>query len=321
MHPAVWFVVGLVTVLAGAELVVRHGSRLAARLGVPPIVVGLTIVSVGTSAPELAVSIDAVVRDAGELALGNITGTNTVNLLLILGLTAMLRPVALGPQTLRLDLVAMVASSLVLLALALDGELTTADGVALLVLAVVYTVVLIGYVRRESAGSVVVPGPKLAVAEGGRRAAATHVGLLLAGIAVIVVGAEWLVDGAVSLGRSLGVSEALIGLTVVAVGTSAPELATTIVSTVRGDRDIAVGNLIGSSTYNLTFVLGTSLLFGPPALGVDRQILTVDLPVMVAATLACVPVFLTGSRVRRREGALFVAAYAVYLAYLVVVRT
>lgn len=321
MHPAIWIALGLVALVAGAELVVRYGSLLARQLGVPPIIVGLTIVSIGTSAPELAVGIDAMVHDAGSLALGNIAGTNTLNLLLILGLSAMLRPLALGPQTLRLDLVAMVASSLIVVALSLDQELSTGDGVALIMLAVVYTLFLVHFVRRERAVAELVPETTQPATDvGGRRVVIGQAALLLAGMAVIVIGAEWLVGGAVSLGESLGVPEALIGLTIVAIGTSAPELATTIISTLRGDRDIAVGNLIGSSIYNLTFVLGTALLFGPPAVEVDRQLLAVDLPIMALAALACIPIFVSGARIRRREGTLFVTAYAFYLTSLIVVR-
>ncbi len=313
---------GLAALVVGAELVVRTGSRLARRLGVPPIVVGLTIVSIGTSAPELAVGIDAIRSGAGSLAVGNIAGTNIVNLLLILGLSAAIRPIALGRQTFRLDLPAMVVASVLLLALAVDGSLSVLDGVVLFALAAVYTTVLVLMTRRESArvrqefAEEFPAEPRRA----GVLPMLLQVGGLMAGLVVIVLGADWLVRGAVEIAQAAGVSDAFIGLTIVAIGTSAPELATTIVSTIRGDRDIAVGNLIGSSTYNLTLILGTSLFFAPGQIALERELVVIDLPAMVVVALACIPVFLTGRRVSRGEGIAFVAAYAAFLAYLLIAR-
>ncbi|QAY62948.1 calcium/sodium antiporter [Xylanimonas allomyrinae] len=320
----VTLVAGLVFLIGGAEVIVRYGTRLARRLGISPLIVGLTVVSIGTSAPELAVGIDAMSRGQGSLVLGNIAGTNMVNLLLILGLAAAIRPIALQRQTLRLDLPAMVGSAVLLLALSLDGTLSTWEGVLLLGIAVGYTLVLIRTARRDSMAQVVAtadPSP-----EAGdepprtRRSVVVDVLLLVLGIAVVVFGADWLVTAAVEIAELFGVSETLIGLTIVAIGTSLPELATTILATVRGSRSIAVGNLIGSSTYNLTFILGGSLLFGPPAVGVDPQLVGVDLPLMVGAALLCVPVFLTGRRISRREGIGFILLYAAYMTYLIVIR-
>ncbi len=316
-------VVGLVALVLGAELVVRFGSRLARRLGVPPLLVGLTIVSIGTSAPELAVGIDAVRSGAASLAIGNIAGTNVVNLLLILGLSAAVRPLVLRLQTLRLDLPAMALASLLVLLLAVDGTLSVVDGVILASVAVVYTALLVVFARRES----LVVASEFAEEyppEPRRRAPAAvtlHLVMLLVGLVVIVQGADWLVHGATDLARAVGVSDAVIGLTVVAIGTSAPELATTVISTIRGDRDIAIGNLIGSSTYNVTLILGTSLLFAPGHVPVDAELVMIDLPLMVVVSLVCVPVFLTGRRVSRTEGVAFVVAYAAYLTFLLVART
>lgn len=316
-------VVGLVALVLGAELVVRFGSRLARRLGVPPLLVGLTIVSIGTSAPELAVGIDAVRSGAASLAIGNIAGTNVVNLLLILGLSAAVRPLVLRLQTLRLDLPAMALASLLVLLLAVDGTLSVVDGVILASVAVVYTALLVVFARRES----LVVASEFAEEyppEPRRRAPAAvtlHLVMLLVGLVVIVQGADWLVHGATDLARAVGVSDAVIGLTVVAIGTSAPELATTVIATIRGDRDIAIGNLIGSSTYNVTLILGTSLLFAPGHVPVDAELVMIDLPLMVVVSLVCVPVFLTGRRVSRTEGVAFVVAYAAYLTFLLVART
>lgn len=319
MPSAVWILLGLAGLVGGAELIVRHGATLAARLGVPSILVGLTIVSLGTSAPELAVGIDAVRTGAGSLAVGNIAGTNVANLLLILGLSAAIRPLAIHRQTIRIDLPGMAIASVLLLVLCLDGQLTVLDGVVLVLAALIYIGLLIRTARRE---------PPMVVAE--YEAEYPHerprhrIGdpilrlvLVVAGIALVVVGAEWLVRGSVDLASSLGVPDSLIGLTIIALGTSAPELATTVVATVRGDPDIAIGNLIGSSTFNLTAILGTSLLFAHQPVVLDPDLLRFALPVMVAVALVCIPVFITGRRVSRLEGALFVLAYLAYLTYLI----
>lgn len=323
MPPLLVIAVGLAALVLGAELVVRYGARLARRLGIPPIIVGLTIVSIGTSAPELAVGIDAVRSGAGSLAIGNIVGTNVVNLLLIFGLSAAMRPIVMGMQTLKLDLPAMAAASVLLFVLSLDGSLSVFDGVLLFAIAVVYMVLLIAQTRRESA-LVLAEYAQEYPAErvhGSRRWALLELLLLMVGIVIIVFGADWLVRGAVELAEAADVSNALIGLTIVAIGTSAPELATTILATIRDDRDIAVGNLIGSSIFNLTFILGISLFFAPGQVAVEPNLAYIDMPVMVLVSLVCIPVFLTGKRVNRFEGTLFVLAYAAYLSYLVIART
>ncbi|ACZ31070.1 Na+/Ca+ antiporter, CaCA family [Xylanimonas cellulosilytica DSM 15894] len=317
-------VAGLIALIAGAELIVNFGTRLAKSLGISPLIIGLTIVSIGTSAPELAVGIDAMRRDAGSLVLGNIAGTNMVNLLLILGLSASIRPIVMQSQTLRLDLPAMVGSSVLLVVLASDGGLSTWDGVIMLTAAVVYTWRLLATARREASAASLAHEVKHDDAEPrlprSRKHTVRDLLMTCVGIAVVVVGADWLVTSAVSIAEQFGVSETLIGLTVVAIGTSLPELATTITATIRGGRSIAVGNLIGSSTYNLTFILGTSLLFGPAEVYVSQQLIWLDLPLMLGAALLCVPVFLTGRRITRWEGLMFVGAYTAYLTYLIVLR-
>lgn len=326
MAPVLSVLAGLVALIVGAELVVRYGSRLARRLGVPPMIVGLTVVSIGTSVPELAVGVDAMRANAGSLALGNIAGTNVVNLLLILGLSAAVRPIAIERRTRLLDLPGMAAAAVLLFWFTLGGRLDRWMGIPLVGFAVVYTVLLVVWTRRENARDQHLAAeyehefPAEPSRHGGRLLAWFGV-LLVAGIAVIVLGADWLVRGSVELARIVGVSDAFIGLTVVAIGTSAPELVTTVISTIRGDRDIAIGNLIGSSVYNLTLILGVPVLVADGSGPIDPQLLQVDLPVMVAVSLLCVPLFLTGRRLSRAEGTLFVAGYVVYLGYLLAVRT
>lgn len=320
METGLLIVVGLTALVGGAELLIRGGSRVASRLGISPIVVGLTFVSIGTSAPELAVGIDAGLKGNGGLVVGNIAGTNVVNVLLILGLSAAIRTLPLDSVTLRLDLPMMASAAVILLLLAIDGVLSTVDGIVLLFVAVAYTALIVKNSKRES------PRVQAEYAEeytvpAGRLAATRDVAVLVTGIVVIVVGADWLVSGAVDLAVALDVSNALIGLTVVAIGTSAPELATTIVSTIRGDRDIAIGNLIGSSVYNIGLILGTTAVVVPGRFDLSTPLTYVDIPIMTGVALLCVPMFVVGGKVTRTEGVACVAAYGVYLAYLVLLRT
>lgn len=311
---------GLATLVVGAELLVRSAAKLAGALGVRPMVIGLTVVAVGTSIPELAVGIEAVYRDAADLAIGNVAGTSIVNMLLILGLVALIRPVEIHTQTLRFELPVMVVASGLLLVLSLDGLLGRLDGLVFLAYGVFYTLAIMRMSRREGA----------AAAEAGSTAAAARPPLartlpfelvrLAAGVGLTIVGADWLVDGAVALASALGVSDAIIGLTIVAVGTSAPELVTAIVSSFRGERDIAVGNLIGSNIYNVAVILGFTVLSAPAGVPVARELVRADLPVMLLVMLACVPVFITRRTMSRAEGGLFVGAYVVYLGLLIALR-
>lgn len=323
-----WFVAGLAALVLGAEMLVRGGSRLAAELGIPPIIVGLTVVSIGTSMPELAIGIFSAAEGTGSLAVGNIAGTNTLNLLFILGLSALLRPLAIQMRTVRFDLPAMTVAALLMWLLVLDGVLTRTDGLVLVAAAVVYTLGVIWTARRESrliTTEFVDEYADLAEASpstsAGRTRLGWHAALLVAGITVVVVGADWLVDGAVGIAREFGVSDAFIGLTVVAIGTSAPELVTTVVSTIRNQRDIAIGNLLGSSIYNIVLILGITVLVPANGLFVGPELVRVDIPVMVAVALVCVPIFISGRRVSRAEGAAMVAAYLVYLAFLLQTQT
>lgn len=319
----VWCALGLLLLIGGAELVVRGGTHVAARFGVSPLVIGLTFVAIGTSAPELAVGIDSALRGQGDLAVGNIAGTNVVNILLILGLSALLRPLAIQGQTVRFDLPAIVVASLLLLALAWDRSLTRIDGLVLTGCGIAYTLALLRVARAESRD----PAPTLTdeLVEEFDKAGGVSTGrslaMLFAGIAVIVLGAEWLVDGAVALARQWRVSEAFIGLTIVAIGTSAPELVTTVISTIRNNRDIAIGNLLGSSIYNILIILGVTCLVPAQAIRVGPNLAAIDIPLMTAVAFVCVPAFVTGRCLSRLEGGLFVVAYGAYLSFLIATRS
>jgi cation:H+ antiporter len=319
MSSALLIAAGLVGLLLGADLLVRGSAALAAELGVRPIVIGLTVVALGTSLPELAVGIDAVRKGSPGLAVGNIVGTNLVNILFILGLSALIRPIAFERRTLRYDLPAMTAASLTLWLLALDGSLSWVDGTILCLGGAAYTAGIVWTSRQESA-------PVQAdYAARSQRASSKSTRTLvlraltvLAGIGLVLVGAELLVKGSIEVARSLDVSEAIIGLTVIAIGTSAPELVTTLTSTLRGDRDIAVGNLLGSSVYNIALVLGITVVTSSTELEIPHEVIAADLLLLAVVAVITVPVLLSGHRMSRLEGGAFVAAYLGYLVWLIV---
>lgn len=312
---------GLAVLVFGAEVLVRSGTNLAARLGISPLTIGLTVVAIGTSMPELAVGIDAAARGNPGLAVGNIVGTNLVNILLILGLSALIAPIPIARRTLYFDLPLMTVSALAVYFLGRGEMLSTRDAWLLLLIGVLYTVGVVILGRREQNGSA-----KSTLATESEssstptRSAFKDVSLLLGSLIVIVIGADLLVRGSVSIAANLGVSDVVIGLTIVAIGTSAPELVTTLVATFRGQRDIAIGNLIGSSVYNIAFVLAITTIVVPGDMPVPAAI-RIDLAIVALVSLACIPVFLTHKTVTRIEGALFVLAYCAYLGWLIATRT
>lgn len=305
---------GLAVLTAGAEILVRAASSLARAAGVAPLVVGLTVVAFGTSAPEVAVSVRASLEGQPGVALGNVVGSNVFNVLVILGLAAMVAPLQVRRALVRRDVPVLVAVSLLPILLALDGGLARGEGLLLLGGGIVYTASLAwSGVRAGRAGT-----------EPGTPRPATSVGtwvtgllMIAAGLVGLVVGASLFLDGAVTMARDLGASELVIGLTLVAAGTSLPELATSVVAAVRGERDLAVGNVVGSNIFNVLVVLGAVAATGPGGLPVPPGALTFDLPIMVAVAVVCLPFFFTDWTVSRGEGALLVAYYLAYLTYLI----
>ena len=312
-----FIVAGLVLLVAGGEALVRGASTLAAKVGISPLVIGLVVVSAATSAPELAVTLDAVLQGEPDLALGNVVGSNIVNVLFILGLSAIVMPLVIKRQLVRFDIPVMVGISVLLVAVSLDGVIGLLDGVLLLAGLGVHTVMSIVIGRREGAAAEPVE-PAL-----NSKPVPLWLALLLlvAGIALLVLGARLLVDGAVSIATSLGVSSLIVGLTVVAVGTSLPELATSIIAVRRGERDMAVGNIVGSNIFNIGMVLGLpAILFGQ-GIPVPPAAIALDLPLMLATALALLPIAFTGFVIARWEGGLFVALYIAYTVYLVLAST
>jgi cation:H+ antiporter len=305
-----WFIPGLIALILGAELLVRHASALARILGISPLVVGLTVVAFGTSSPELAVSVQSVWSGRTDLALGNAVGSNIFNVLFILGTSALIAPLVVHRQLVRQEVPMMIAVSLLLWALAADGGLGRGDGLLLVALLLGYTALLIRQSRRTAADN---GGDD----SQGVRHWSLHLSLAVVGLVLLVLGSDWLVRAAVAVARALGMSEMIIGLTLVAAGTSLPEVATSLLAALRGQRDIAVGNVVGSNLFNILGVLGISASVAPSDLNVAPALLAFDLPVMVAVAVACLPIFFTRHLIARWEGLLFLGYYGAYVAYLV----
>ncbi|HSJ32086.1 MAG TPA: calcium/sodium antiporter [Longimicrobiales bacterium] len=302
------FIAGIVVLVAGGELLVRGAARLAAATGISPLVVGLTVVAFGTSSPELAVSVQASLAGEVDIAVGNVVGSNIFNVLLILGFSAAIVPLVVSAQLVRLDVPIMIGISGLLLLLSLDGLLSRAECMLLAGGLVAYIGLQIVLSRRspyETEEEPVDTGRPL-----------INILLILAGLALLVLGSRWLVQAAVQIAEAFGVTPLVIGLTIVAAGTSMPELATSVVAGVRGQRDIAVGNIIGSNIFNILAVLGISGAVSPTGIPVSNAALTLDLPVMVAVAVLCVPIFRKHA-ITRWEGLLFVAYYVIYAGYLV----
>jgi cation:H+ antiporter len=306
----VLLVVGLVLLVVGAESLVRGASALATIAGISPLVVGLTVVAYGTSAPELAVGIQAALGGQPDIALGNVVGSNVFNILVILGICAMATPLVVQEQLVRRDVPVMIGVSLLLFALVLDGELTRLDGLVLLAGVVIYSAWSIRLSRRERRVAVDVPEV------GERPGIGRNVAFVVVGLGLLVLGGRWLVDGAVEIAEAVGLSQLIIGLTVVAIGTSLPEVATSLVAVVRGERDIAVGNAVGSNIFNILLIVGATSAVTAEAIPIPDGLVRFDLPVMTAVAVASLPVFFTGNTIDRWEGAIFVAYYVAYMLYL-----
>ncbi len=298
---------GLALLVAAAGVLVRGAAALALRLGLTPLVVGLTVVAFGTSAPELVVSVQAAVAGAGGIAVGNVVGSNIANVGLVLALAVLIRPLAADESLFRRDLPVLIAVTALASGLLLDGAVGRWEGGTLVVGLVAYLVWSVRAAHAEQASL------DLPVTEPTGPAWRDAV-LVAGGLAGLVVGADLFVDGAVRLAEAAGVSNAVIGLTVVAVGTSLPELATTVVAALRGESEIAVGNVVGSNVFNLLGILGTGALVRPlVAPGLEPA----DLAVMGALALALAGTLWTGRRLVRWEGAVLLAGYVGYVVYLV----
>ncbi len=339
-----WFVTGLLALVAGAHVLVKGASSLAAAAGVSPLVIGLTIVALGTSSPEIAVSVGAAFSGMGDLAVGNVVGSNIFNVLLILGMTAVVSPLVVQTQLIRQEVPLMIVFTLLLILLSRDDLVSRTDGALLVLLMLAYSGFLIVQSRKNEqlVKAQIANGPSSAgQPDAGGRPAGTsgqpapvqqkpgqpepgipghwlvQLALVAIGLVLLVKGAGWLVGAAVEFARAIGISEVVIGLTVVAAGTSMPELATSVVAAFRGERDMAVGNIVGSNIFNILACLGLASLVSPQGLAVPPSILAFDYWVMLAVALVCLPVFFSGRSIARWEGAVLLAYYLAYSAYLV----
>lgn len=310
--------IGFVALIGGAELLVRGASDLAVRFGLNPLVVGLTVVSFGTSAPELAVGIGSSWRGNAGLAVGNVIGSNIANVLLVLGASALVGgTLYVARDVVRRDVPLMIAASVVVFLMGVGGHISRLEGTLLTIAILVYVVWTVRDTRAERGDGNAPTGDPDGHPGVSRGPAWIDVALVGSGSVALVLGAGWLVDAASAIASELGVSELVIGLTVVAIGTSLPELATSVLAALKGERDLAVGNVVGSNLFNLLCVLGVTALVSPGGLAFDPDALTLDMPIMVAVAFACLPVFFNGYRLQRWEGGLFVAYYAAYLTFLV----
>ncbi len=315
------FIFGLALLIVGAELLVKGASRLASSIGISPLIIGLTVVAFGTSSPELAVSVKAALSGQDNIVMGNVIGSNIFNVLFILGLSALITPLIVSQQLIRLDVPLMVAVSVLVLLLSLDGSLGWIDGSVLCVGLASYLVFLIYISKKESAAVVKEYSAEFSVQGDSKNKWLLNVVLVVVGLALLVMGSKWLVDSATEIARYFGVSDLIIGLTIIAAGTSMPEVVTSVVASLRGERDIAVGNIVGSNLFNILGVLGISSLIAPAGVEVSKSIISFDLPIMIAVAFACLPLFFTGGKVSRPEGLLLLGYYIAYTVYLLLATT
>lgn len=318
---SVLLVVGFALLIGGAELLVRGASKIALLFGISPLVVGLTVVAFGTSSPEGAVSVFSAFSDQSGIAVGNIIGSNIMNILIVIGLSTVIMPMVVSEQVIQLQVPLVIAASVAFFIMALDGTIGTFDGFILFSAIIIYTVWAIRKSRREQrevkdaySEDYVIPEEK---DKNKARAITINSIITVTGILILVAAAHMLVEGASDIAAILGVSDLIIGLTIVALGTSLPELATSVVAGIKKRRDIAVGNIIGSNLFNILAVIGLSSLVAPNGIAVPESAINFDIPVMTAVAFACLPIFFTGHRICRWEGFLFLSYYGFYLTYLI----
>jgi cation:H+ antiporter len=318
----VLLIAGVACLVLGAEALIRGAARLAARTGMSSVVIGLTVVAFGTSAPELAVSIGDVLgggEDAGSIAIGNVIGSNIANILLALGFAAALGgSLIVAQRIVRLDVPIMIGASVLMLIFSLNEQIGRTEGAVLTVALVVYVTWTVVSATRGTAPTVESEYDEAFDSEHlAARTVWSDLGFVAIGLVLLVAGSQALVGAASDIATSLGVSDLVIGLTVVAVGTSLPEVATSVLAAIRGHRDLAVGNAIGSNLFNLLAVLGITALIAPNPLPVATSAIQVDIPVMIAVAVACLPIFADGHVLNRWEGIVFLVFYAGYLTWLV----
>lgn len=309
---------GLVFLVIGAEFLVRGASQLAILFKISPLVIGLTVVAFGTSAPELAVTLKAISTDLPDVAVGNNVGSTIFNILFILGLCALISPLKVKKQLIWLDIPLMIFANLIFYTMSLKGYISRYNSIFLLACLIGYTIFNIRKSRKESNNNRLNENNNKDQSNQKKDifTISKNIGYVIIGLLFCVVGAGLMVDSSVVLARLLGVSELVISLTILAGGTSLPELATSFVATIRGEKDIAIGNIVGSNIFNILAIMGLAGLVAPEGLVISESALDFDLPVSLACCIACLPIFFTGHTISRSEGALFLGYYIAYICYL-----
>ncbi|WP_397572686.1 calcium/sodium antiporter [Silanimonas sp.] len=312
MLTALTLIAGLALLIIGAEMLVKGASRVAAGFGISPLVIGLTVVAFGTSSPEMAISVSSAWKGEADIAVGNVVGSNIFNVLFILGLSALITPLVVSKQLVKLDVPLMIGVSVLAFLFAMDGRIAFWEGGVLFAGVIGYCILAIrvGKASGETGEAIDTNGHW-----------AKDIGLILVGLVLLVLGSQWLVSAAITIATAMGVSELVIGLTIVAAGTSMPEVATSVTAAIRGQRDIAVGNVVGSNIFNILAVLGLTAMVAPAGLPVSDAAIRFDFPVMMAVAVACLPIFFVGYTIQRWEGALFLGYYVAYTVYLVFAAT
>jgi cation:H+ antiporter len=322
--------IGLLGLIIGGELLVRGATGLAVAARISPLVIGITVVSFGTSAPELAVTVQAALAGAPALAVGNVVGSNIANILLILGAAALITPLTVNSRVVKVDLPVVLICSAALWVLSLDGKIGTLDGLGMVVALAVYLAWTLVQGRKDTAAvqaefthaagagreaSGAGSDPESGAGRGAGRLLKQTV-LIIAGLLCLVFAARAMVSGAGDIARHFGISELIIGLTIIAIGTSLPELVASVLASWRGQGDIAVGNAVGSNLFNILAVLGIGAMVAPGGIPVDPEVLALDLPIMIAVVLFCIPLFFTGCRITRLEGGVMLGYFVAYNLYL-----
>ena len=311
-------IAGLVLLVIGAEFLVKGASRVAAILHIPPIIIGLTIVAYGTSAPEMSVSIMSSFSEQGaDIAIGNVVGSNICNILLVLGLSSVVAPLIVTKQIIRSDVPIMIGVSLLLFMFVIDGKLSRVDSIILFIGGILYTLSLIYQSNKQGAEQDEFAEEYSFSGEVTPVIWLKNIVFIVGGSGLLILGSQWLVDSAVTIAESFQVSKLLIGLTIIALGTSLPELATSVVASFRGERDIAVGNVLGSNIFNILAVLGIAGIVAPDGINVSPAVINFNAPVAIAVAFACFPIFYSGKQIDRLEGLLFLFYYLAYNGYLI----
>lgn len=311
---ALYIIGGSIGLFIGAEGLVRGASSLAIRLGISPLVVGLTVVAFATSSPELVVSIKAAIEGNPGIVVGNVVGSNICNIALILGVAAMISPMSVKSQVIKREIPIMIIVSVILLLILLDDTITRVEGVFLVIGIITYIILGYKYSMKKRDNKEVIKEFEEIIPKSPYKVWQSLV-LMLVGLGLLVFGSNLFVDGAVAIAEKFGVSQAVIGLTIVALGTSLPELTTSIVASFKNENDIAIGNAVGSNVFNILSILGISSLISPIS---NTGITMVDISIMMFFTILILPLSKTKFTLRRWEGALLFCGYVAYVSYLVI---